>query len=128
MREFRFRVWDKSRGKFHNSGNLHVQVSPYGQLCWSFGMNCEPIPPNEADNWVLMQYTGLKDKNGVEIYEGDVLSIEGFAVEVLWEQERAKFSTQRNGSSFFSFSDNARFAEVIGNIYENPELLTDHEA
>lgn len=68
---------------------------------------------------ILSQYTGLKDKNGVEIYEGDIVCNEGFKEKVYWDE-------------FYGWvvSDEAMLGEVnfariqvIGNIYENPELL-----
>ena len=74
-------------------------------------------PTELMDSWTLMQYTGLKDKNGVEIYEGDILEtfvndspIKG-AME--WNESAAMWSSFRPLSGF----------EVIGNIHENPELL-----
>ncbi len=81
-----------------------------------------------GDELELMQYTGLKDKNGKEIYEGDVIALDGggelynFSVEF----EDGCFGIRTNGKDFaelkyyidMSFVD----AEIIGNIYENPEL------
>ena len=79
----------------------------------------------------LMQYTGLKDKNGVEIYEGDVLGmlhkkhgLQNTKV-VVWDEVHACFDWEdANGDSwpdgFTGFYDEY---EVIGNVYENPELL-----
>lgn len=73
----------------------------------------------------LMQFTGLKDKTGKEIYEGDVLriSMQGdtqtnpFVVENLWDLRIG----MENGDPYVRI-DNA--VEIIGNIYENPELLS----
>lgn len=72
------------------------------------------------------QYTGLKDKNGVEIYEGDIVKIQGYIYEVIFE--RGCFMlygiphNDINGEKLIivRFIDSM---EVIGNIYENPELL-----
>lgn len=67
----------------------------------------------------LMQYTGLKDKNGTEIYEGDV---------VLWFGVKAQIHWADGHAGFFHGSDDlykryAEQAEIIGNIYENKELI-----
>ena len=83
----------------------------------------------EIDKIKLMQYTGLKDKNGVEIYEGDIVR------EVLWEQNQTEDVLGKvhwsEGNAGFWVSGRSVLTkgysedlEVIGNIYENPDLLT----
>ena len=81
-----------------------------------------------SNKFELMQFTGLKDKNGKEIYEGDIIKAsyenEDEVGEVFYEKESAMFNIK--GSSWFSEEDllySDRFYEIIGNIYENPELL-----
>lgn len=86
------------------------------------------------DDIILMQFTGLKDKNGKEIYEGDVLRDDASGNyprnlwEVAWDADEAKFYLEqlyegkRSGSSTRYLDINGK--SVFGNIYENPELLT----
>ena len=74
----------------------------------------------------VMQYTGLKDKNGVEIYEGDMVewSDGKLLSEVYWDQADVAFSLRWNGESWFLNDDSMLCGmEVVGNIYENHELV-----
>lgn len=73
----------------------------------------------------LMQYTGLKDKNGKEIYEGDILNnyIIGVNFEIKWLNQDAGFYALAY-NYHYDPNDWCIKGEVIGNIYENPELLT----
>ena len=88
-----------------NSGNLIVSPDPYA----------------------VMQYTGLKDKNGKEIYEGDVLMESEHGVfEVVWDSKYCKFKldwTRVSPAIQYPEWNRGVRMEVIGNIYENPELL-----
>lgn len=88
-----------------------------------------PIAP-DAEDCVLMQYTGLKDKNGKEIYEGDIVKL--IADSCRGDKFKpfiAGYVSFRSGSFYITDNAVSRFrwedyiVEVIGNIYENPELL-----
>jgi len=73
-------------------------------------------------NPVKVQYTGLKDKNGKEIYEGDILLWEDVKIksEVVFEEGCFVIKHEQGGSDFISSKN---MFEIIGNIYENPELI-----
>lgn len=93
---------------------------------WEYGdSNFFPL-----DEVVLMQSTGLKDKNGVEIFEADVLknTRNGKIRRVHWNPSCASFHLSKHGIEeskveYWSLSNPQWSYEIIGNIYENPELL-----
>ena len=85
-----------------------------------------------ASDFILMQSTGLKDKNGKEIYEGDIVRyeccFESYVEEVIYDDKHCNFGTIDKYEKTFSFdaliSDfDVDCFEVVGNIYQNPELL-----
>jgi len=82
---------------------------------------------NVNANIELMQFTGLRDKNGNEIYEGDILKTATFKpMAVHWISKFASFCINSNGWSFshyFGEGCDPEDCEIIGNIWENPELL-----
>lgn len=123
MREIKFRAWDLRNNKwFHQDLFIMTNAGFYpdfrefddGQSLWDH-------------EFELMQYTGLKDKNGVEIYEGDICKL-GYALSVV-EYQVSQFVLKQNTAELYpnilSFEayKNTVSEEVIGNIYENPELL-----
>jgi hypothetical protein len=90
---------------------------------------CEPTKVThlnnpDTDNLVVMQYTDLKDKNGKEIYEGDVYEMSGFPNdEGQMQMEKHEVKWPEFLIDWYSPKDKQLDIEIIGNIYENPELL-----
>ena len=75
----------------------------------------------------LMQYTGLKDKNGKEIYEGDIVVEENSKRYVVKWEEDTSCSSNSSSCGFCWSKEEAKHIEVIGNIYENPEFTQSSE-
>lgn len=120
-REIKFRAWD------HNTDTMMIPDNFEfcdGEICWiDAGREAGPKSGNDGDpgQFEIMQYTGLKDKNGREIYEGDVVKNEyGKVMEVQYDPRSAAFGV---GDYYFGTIGSGKILEVIGNIFENPELL-----
>ena len=119
MREIKFRAWDKE-----------TKSMIYNPLGFP-----ELYPTNE-----LMQYTGLKDKNGQEIYEGDILNSKNNGSDgcdvwdyqdfvnliVMWDNKICCFTGLPDTYNGNKSVHNIKRIEIIGNIHENHELLKEN--
>jgi len=125
MRELKFRAWDNKRRQWLSLVNLHMDMT--GTLFWSFGGECNFWGEPEKEGIILMQFTGLKDKNGKEIYEGDMLRpiiMNGCITDGIVEFKRGCFIVRQIGAEgLYDCLNTFRNFEIIGNIHENPELL-----
>lgn len=138
-REIKFRAWDNykhemnykvcvgntvDKNKLYTAHSLYHSENPNIGYWTHFDENSDIF---------LMQYTGLKDKNGKEIYEGDFIkcytgnpTYDDDAILVIWHKEFASFALAKNGwlyDHFFREDLDPKECEIIGNKYENPELM-----
>lgn len=119
MRELKFRAWDTIDLCFVCDEWINENIAEVGAWFW-YG--------NKPKEIIIMQYTGLKDKNGKEIYEGDIVVVDWGCNDYLIGANKLNkpFVMEFRNYSWFPFSHilpAPHDIEVIGNIYENPELL-----
>lgn len=121
-REIKFRVWDKNNKKMRLPDEWEVGIVLDGTLLTCYDASGDFNASDE--DLILMQYTGLKDKNGVEIYEGDVVAYDGMGREVV-EFDNGCFWVGLKGElpAPLYAQMGIDSMEVVGNIHENPELL-----
>lgn len=144
MRELKFRVWDNLEKDYLNEED--IAIDNLGNI-----FIFERYDNNDSDLWytrllpdldnkrhVIEQYTGLKDKNGRDIYEGDIVKYyprhNGVPYRVYWANESAKFLIGRKGvvgqelsSVMYNLDTGRILLEVIGNVHKNPELLEEEK-
>ena len=122
MREIKFRVWDKLRKEYLSGGTVSIEIhkgkNPVNKIILDRTLD------NYKDRFILEQYTGLKDKNGKEIYEGDILKDVDNGFYFIGFEKGSFAGKYFNQERFLSLAvfDWFKNDKVIGNIHENPEL------
>jgi uncharacterized phage protein (TIGR01671 family) len=120
MRELKFRAWQKRLKEIYSVTGYHVNEDIY--YCESKKGTCHTFGLIDLE---VMQYTGLKDKSGAEIYEGDIVehrSDLSSASEVKYFEGAFIAGSPLTSNALINFNC-ANNVLVIGNIYENKELI-----
>lgn len=133
MREIKFRAWDKKRGRMFKPTSIDYHTYKNKVLVWR-----EPYQDERVD-WCqhgfelgkeieLMQFTGIYDKNGKPVFESDILEFRS-VVTYVDSSDNANlgmevgFYSQRDNFESWRLLEVGEDLEVLGNIYENPDLL-----
>jgi len=131
MRVFKFRAWDKKKNRMIYDV---IIGKDFFATCWDKDYVYGDITAISQNNWekryVIMQFTGLRDKNGREIFEGDIVNINEEVVAVVrWDEFNACFFPDIRWKKEKGVIYDIRIHradeewEVVGNIFENPDLL-----
>ena len=136
MKDIKFRAWDKSDKVMANVLEVRFDNEELIKVGYTFdgSDDIEKACLRYPSQVELMQYTGLKDKNGKEVFEGDIVqgfertgeySGEGFYYKAIiqWSEERCGWEALTIGDEESYPANDFDFDEIIGNIYENGDLL-----
>ena len=137
MREIKFRAWDKKEKRMYDQQDKYtcgLVILLDGLTEYGGCLDYSSEPEFDSFQWynkeivekryVLMQFTGLKDKNGTEIYEGDITERStGYRQEIKLIQIRQCYSTPPTNRTFWAYDIIEGEDKVIGNIHQNPELM-----
>lgn len=126
MRIIKFKIWNKKKNKWHFKEPIHLfgEVIIMGEIL-NANLEDKPMSLEELNDLVPLQFTGFKDKNGKDIYDSDYIDWAGeHRLLVVWSDYgwRAVDDNRVVGENLAQIR---QYSEVIGNIYENPELLGD---
>jgi len=129
MREIKFRARHKETGEWYYGSSLIVDINQGDDHNLTLSLFWLQVEKGWLDSETVGQYTGLKDKNGKEIYKEDIVEYPetSYPLIVRWDDLTSSYfleEIQSGGAESMPYKDSVRqYCAVIGNIYENKELL-----
>ena len=131
MREIKFRAWLKEDKKMENVKTMDFTDKTIRCLKKNEFINAYLLRRVSFDDVELLQYTGLKDKNGKEIYEGDILFFrdENMKYVVVWQDAAfiiKSIEIRKYSEKMYWIDDVEICCEIVANIYENKNLLEEN--
>lgn len=109
MREIKFRAWDG----LHNYMSNYFVISASGVISQEQNNGDDTFSLKPVDDLILMQYTGLKDAQGIDIYESDIIYLSGYG----------NYEVEFPFADLYEAAAENDIGAILGNIYESPELL-----
>jgi uncharacterized phage protein (TIGR01671 family) len=132
LREIKFRIWDKKYLTFDHNDSPDVFIGTDGKVYERDERTLgdqRDIEYVESDNYVISQWTGLHDKNGKEIYENDILKIDGMKCVVKYSNLSASYIAECIGEDTYwdlGVYTQKLGIELIGNVFEDGELIANN--
>lgn len=134
MRKIKFRAYDKARHEYLSAGHIYLSIfaGQHPADCVQY-LDKLDGPNDNASRFVIEQFTGMYDKSGTEIYEGDIAQYvyvslatnkleRGIPFEIRYNDQEACFSAW-DGLTFCGLPSPCNRIQVVGNIHRNPELM-----
>lgn len=117
LADFDFRLWHEASGSFIEISAAHLRTKGKQEIVFEKSLL---IPIDECIEIEL--WTGMKDKNGTKIYDGDILQSDGVKFVLFYKHREFVLRELKDNGRFIFLNDDLEY-EVLGNIHENPTLL-----
>jgi len=140
MQKTSFRIWDNKRKILYHAMDLMWRIEGILDFDWGTYDDIIKKPSKkhldayycartliDEKKYFLMQSTGVEDRNGTTLFEGDIVKVGPSYYEVVFNKNKGAYCMSKVNDTleipFWQLSDNDEKAELVGNIYENPELM-----